>query len=96
MVAVLALRGVHAFMGVPNDAPSLVLCDNKGAVQLSDNNTSSKRMKHIATRIAFLRDAVREKQVQLQHIGTHGMVADLFTKPLSAINFHALRQVMMA
>ena len=32
---------------------SLTLCDNLAAVQISDKNASSKRMKHMATKLAF-------------------------------------------
>ena len=64
---------------------ALQFCDNKAAVLLSEGNTSSKRMRHVATQIAFLREQVKDtKRVRLIHIRTHEgqAVADLFTKPL--------------
>jgi len=78
-----------------------VYCDNKAARRsffpLSDGNTSSKRMKHVATKIAFLREQVKEaKRVYLYHIRTQGQLADLMTKPLAASIFHPLASFMIA
>jgi hypothetical protein len=92
----LGLRDELVFMGIKMDMPTIILNDNKGAVQLADNNTSSKRMKHIATRIYFLRECVEEKHIQLHHMSTTGMIADIFTKPLPAHTFHALRELLVA
>ena len=52
-------------------------------------------MKHIATRIAFLREQISDGKVLLYHIKTAGQVADIFTKALNAATFHLLRTVML-
>lgn len=89
-------RGIMQFMGFNDPRPTLIMCDNMSAVLLSDNNTSSKRMRHIATRIAFLREAVQSKEIMLYHIRTTGQLADIFTKPLAAATFHDFRHVLLA
>ena len=71
------------------------MCDNLATVLLSENNTTSKRMKHIATRIAFLRENVEGKLVTLIHVGTNEQIADIFTKPLAAAPFHTLREMLL-
>ena len=73
-----------------------IFCDNKSAVLLSESATSSKRLKHIATRIAFLREMVNAKEIALFWIPTDGQLADLFTKPLIADKFHPLRKFFVA
>ena len=90
-----ALRGILSFLGTEQKGPTTLFCDNKAAVQLSENNTSSKRMKHIATRIAFLREQVTAGILQLFHISTNGQVADIFTKPLGAHIYHTMRQTLL-
>ena len=65
VIATISVGEVAKFAGVELDGPSIVFCDNMAAVQLSDSDTSSRRMKHIATRIAFLRERVSEKDVTL-------------------------------
>ena len=92
---ILPMRAVLQFMGVNVTAPTVLFCDNSAAVQLSENNTSSKRLKHIHTRIAYLREVVKEGDIQLHHINTSAMVADIFTKPLPAAQFHLLRRLVM-
>jgi len=52
-------------------------------------------MKHIATRIAFLREQVEAKKVILIHVSTTEQIADIFTKPLAATPFHTLREMMV-
>ena len=94
-VATLGVRGIGKFFDIPNTGPTVVFCDNKAAVQLSDGDTSSKRMVHIATRIAFLREQVHDKSIMLYHIGAEGQLADIFTKPLGPTLFHSFRQVLV-
>jgi hypothetical protein len=91
----IALRATISFMDKESKPPTVLFCDNMAAVQLSENNTSSKRLKHIATRIAYLRECVADGVIQLYHIRTTGMVADIFTKPLPAGQFHVLRRLIM-
>ena len=91
-VATLGMRGIAKFFGIPDSTPTVIFCDNKAAVQLSDSDSSSKRMIHIATRIAFLREQVNDKSILLYHIKTEGQLADIFTKPLAATVFHHLRK----
>ena len=57
--------------------------------------TLSTHMDSHATRLAFLREAVKEEKCQLHHVQTQGMVADIFTKPLPATQFHYLRRLIL-
>ena len=92
---VLANRDKGAFLGVNITAPTLIFSDNKGAVMLADSDTSSKRMKHIATRIAFLRENIKSEAIMLYHVRSEGQLADIFTKALPAGTFHYLRAYLL-
>ena len=94
-VTIKTIRGVKSFFGQKPDLPTILFCDNKAACMLSEKNTSSKRMKHIATRVHFLQEAVEGKEICLQHIRTTGQIADIFTKPLGASVFHTFRQLLV-
>ena len=89
------LRGLATFFGMDEEAATIVFCDNAAACMVSESNLSGKRLKHIATRIAYLQEAVKEQSIALFHIKTQGMLADIFTKPLTADQFHALRRLMV-
>ena len=84
-----------AFFGYPQEGPTILFCDNEAACLLAESNTSSKRLKHVATRIAFLRELVEGGIISIQHIRTDGMIADICTKPLPGDRFHRFRQLLV-
>ena len=69
----------------------VIFCDNCAAVLLSESDISIKKLRHVATQIAFLRELVNSEDIALIHISTNGQVADIYTKPLLAAIFHELR-----
>ena len=91
----LSQRDIHRFIGLEQEHPTIIFCDNMSAVQLADGNSSSKRMKHISTRIAFLREQIADKAIMLYHIRTQGQLADIFTKACTANTFHSLRTLLL-
>jgi len=88
-------RGIMEFCGVKINAPTVILTDSTAAVMLADSNTNSKRMKHIATRLAFLREQIAAKTIMMFHISNKGQIADIFTKPLPPASFHVLRGYLL-
>ena len=95
VVEILATRENFKLLGIDVSSPTVIFCDNLSAVQLSDGNTPSKRMKHIATRIAFLREQVKDGTIMLYHVGTLGQISDIFTKACPPAIFHALRAYLL-
>eukprot|EP00964_Phaeocystis_antarctica_P096868 scaffold63094_cov58-Phaeocystis_antarctica.AAC.1 len=79
-----------------NIRPTVLFCDNIAAVMLSDSNITSKRMKHVMTRLAYLRERVEAKDIYLYHIGTKGQIADIMTKTLPTSTFHEMRALMLS
>ena len=95
-VNILTFQSIFEFIQGETIKPIILLCDNKAAVMLADNNTTSKRMKHIATCIAFLKECVQHGKIQVHHIQATGQAADIFTKALPAASFHEIRQYLIA
>lgn len=56
--------------------------DNKGSIDLANNEKSHRRSRHIDIRYHFIREKIVRKQIELEHVPTQEMVADGFTKPL--------------
>ncbi|BES98060.1 Hydra magnipapillata [Nesidiocoris tenuis] len=56
--------------------------DNRGAQELARNPVYHSRTKHIDIRHHFVREAVEEKKIVLQHTPTEEMTADILTKAL--------------
>ena len=76
----MAIEPILEFLQVPHQKPFLILCDNKAACQLSDSNHTTKRMRHVMTRINYLQELVDQKKIMLAHIQTAGNISDLGTK----------------
>lgn len=57
--------------------------DNVGAQKLADNPVFHARTKHVDIRHHFVRDAVQEEFVRIEHVPTQKMAADVLTKALS-------------
>ena len=48
-------------------------------------------MKHIEIRYHFIRDHIRQGEIELKYVNTHDNLADIFTKPLDEARFRELR-----
>ncbi|GJT52260.1 retrovirus-related pol polyprotein from transposon TNT 1-94 [Tanacetum coccineum] len=60
----------------------LIMCDNKGAIDLSKNPIQHSRTKHIEIRHHFQRDNVQKGNIFIDKVESEDNIADIFTKPL--------------
>ena len=74
--------------------PSVLNIDNQAAITISQNDVDHSRTKHIDIRHHFIRDSIKNKEVQVKWISTHGQLADIFTKPLMKVRFNYLRNIL--
>ncbi|GJR02356.1 retrovirus-related pol polyprotein from transposon TNT 1-94 [Tanacetum coccineum] len=68
-----------------------VLCDNKGAIDLSKNPVLHSRSKHIEIRHHFLRDNVQKGNISIEKVASEDNIADILTKLLKREPFNLLR-----
>jgi hypothetical protein len=64
-----------------------LLCDNESAICMADNSVEHSRTKHIDIRHHFLRDHQQKGDIEVYHISTENLLADIFTKPLDEKTF---------
>ncbi|GJS37907.1 hypothetical protein Tco_0536289 [Tanacetum coccineum] len=70
----------------------LIICDNKGAIDLSKNPVQQSRTKHIEIRHHFLRDNVQKGNISIeQRFIMDRQYSDILTKPLKREPFNYLR-----
>ncbi|GJR21384.1 hypothetical protein Tco_0969911 [Tanacetum coccineum] len=72
-----------------DDVP--IMCDNKGAIDLSKNPVQHSRTKHIEIRHHFLRDNVQKGHISIEKVSSADNIADILTKPLKRESFNYLR-----
>ncbi|GJR22817.1 retrovirus-related pol polyprotein from transposon TNT 1-94 [Tanacetum coccineum] len=68
-----------------------VLCDTKGAIDLSKNPVLHSRTKHIEIRHHILRDNVQKGNITIEKVASEANIADILTKPLKREPFNLLR-----
>ncbi|GJZ69908.1 retrovirus-related pol polyprotein from transposon TNT 1-94 [Tanacetum coccineum] len=68
-----------------------IMCDNKGAIELSKNPVQHSRTKHIEIRHHFLRDNVQKGHISIEKVPSVDNIADILTKPLKRESFNYLR-----
>ena len=68
-----------------------ILCDNKGAIDLSKNPVQHTRTKHIEIRHHFLRDNVQKGNISIEKVSSEDNIADILIKPLKREHFNLLR-----
>ena len=67
------------------DSPTVVNMDKQGGIKFVHTESVNRRTKHIDVRYHFTRQAVQEKLVELAHVPTEHMLADMMTKALGRV-----------
>jgi hypothetical protein len=68
-----------------NGEPVTILADNQGSIKLAQNDSTSKRTKHIDIRYHFMKNAILEEEITLKYCSTTEMAADMMTKALGNV-----------
>ncbi|GJU96614.1 hypothetical protein Tco_1321370 [Tanacetum coccineum] len=69
----------------------LIMCDNKGAIDLSKNPIQHSQTKHIEIHHHFLRDNIQKWNIFIEKVSSKDNIDDILTKPLKREPFNYLR-----
>jgi len=69
-------------LGQPQKGPTPLYCDSQAAIAMSKNPVHRERTKHIGVKTHYLRDQVRNKELELIYVHTSVQAADGLTKSL--------------
>ncbi len=73
-----------------------LLQDNTSSMKILANGKAKGELtKHINIRYCFVKDYIDRRVIELKHVKTEFMLADLFTKPLPKDQFLRLRRLIM-
>ena len=70
-------------INISNDNLVTIYCDNQATIFFSNNAKYYTKSKHIETKYNFVRDILAKKEVAIQYISTHSMIADALTKTIT-------------
>ena len=85
------VRTLFKELGI-NLGPIPLCGDNQGSIFLASNPVKEKRIKHIDLRYHYIREVIRQKQIELLFVEGAENPADLFTKNLGWIKFLKFRE----
>lgn len=71
-----------------------ILTDNKESIKLAENPVFHKRTKHIDIRHHFIRDALKNKLIDVNFVPTEDMGADILTKALTSAKHYKCCKIM--
>ena len=89
------LRRLLGSLGFNQGNPTVLYCDNQGAIAMADNPIMHKRTKHIDIRHHFIREVVSRGEVELRYIPTGDQIADLLTKALPRATVQRHRSILL-
>lgn len=92
---VISLRDICRELRLKDDAPIEILCDNRGAVLVTQNDASVQWTRHLGTHLAFEQESQEKGLVSVIHVKGAKQMADGLTKPLNKIKFLGNRAAMM-
>jgi hypothetical protein len=82
---ILWLRNLLGELGYKFSSPSSLYIDNQSALSVAKNPEHHGRMKHLDLRLYWLRDEVEKGNINLIHLRTDEMPADIMTKAMGRI-----------
>lgn len=77
-------------LGIRQQAPTSLYCDNQAAVHIAANHVFHERTKHIEVDCHFIRDAILAGLIVTRYVKTTEQLADILTKPLGRTQYHYL------
>ena len=84
-----------ADLGFVQDRPPVLMVDNKGVVDMSEDYVSNNRTKHIERRHLKIRELVEQGIIKVTHVAGEDNIADILTKPLGRRRFEKLRKELL-
>jgi hypothetical protein len=75
----------------PQLSASPLMCDNNGAIVLTEDSSFHARVKHIDMAHHSIRERVTQRQIKLHYVRSKDNIADIFTKALPRKDFDRLR-----
>jgi len=76
---------------------NVIYQDNKSAIlmEINGRNSCTGNSRHVNIRYFWIKDRIDNKEVRVEYLPTHIMLADYFTKPLQGEQFRFLRAFIM-
>jgi len=88
------LRRIIEDLGEKQEGPTIVYCDSRSAIAISENPVSHERTKHIAIKYHYIREAIEHEEVKMEFCRSEQQLANIFTKALPREKFIHKRELI--
>ncbi|CAM8908570.1 unnamed protein product [Rhodiola kirilowii] len=88
------LRRILEDLKHKQEGPTKIMCDNKSAIALAKNPVFHDRSKHIGIRYHYIRELVKDGEIELEFCRINEQVTDTFIKGLSSDKFELFRHML--
>ncbi|GKV38633.1 hypothetical protein SLEP1_g46522 [Rubroshorea leprosula] len=78
----------------PSDYSVKLYCDNQSAIRLAENPVFHARTKHVEVHYHFIREKVRQEEIEMQATKTDEQATDIFTKGLNVGKLEKFRKLL--
>ena len=75
--------------------PMTVYIDNQSAMKISTNDIYHNRTKHIDIKYNYIKEEIKNKNIQLKWVETRKQLADILTKAVPGPQFSLLRDKLL-
>ncbi|KAK1422393.1 hypothetical protein QVD17_25482 [Tagetes erecta] len=88
LAEVLWIRKLLTEIGFPQTKASRIMCDNKAAIQISENPVQHDRTKHVEVDRHFIKEKLEGGIIELPFVRSEDQLADILTKAVSGRIFN--------
>jgi hypothetical protein len=84
LAEILWIRKLLTEIGFPPKETSKVMCDNKAAIQISENPVQHDRTKHIEVDMHFIKEKLEANIIDIPFVRSEDQLADILTKAVGS------------
>ena len=92
--AIMFVREIASFLGIPIKGPTLMMIDNEAMLKLCSKDGATARTRYFIRATTFVKDAAQKCIIKLVLVPTDLEIADLFTKALDQGTFEKMRDYL--
>uniref|UniRef100_A0A251UJX2 Putative ribonuclease H-like domain-containing protein n=1 Tax=Helianthus annuus TaxID=4232 RepID=A0A251UJX2_HELAN len=88
------LKGILNELQINAECPPTILCDNKSTISSAKDPVYHGKSKYIRIKYHFIRDLIKNDEVEVRFCTTKEQAADILTKALQLKDFKCLKEVL--